>query len=230
MPTPDPRKVTVLATGLVLVALGAVAGGCRGTDDRVTPRPPAERTNLTGDGFTTAPPASQLRARLTTHLQEHVYLIGARVQAATGRPGAGPDTDRLSGNSEALASLFREAYGPKPAARFERVWARHVKNLVAYGDARAHDRSSDLDSALDALGRDRRSLGELMWTLSPEVSARTRAEQLEPPFATLRAALDAVIDGRSESFAHLSRAASHMPIVANVLAVGLRDSRRDGGG
>lgn len=224
MYTVAPRKLVVVPACFTLAVLAVLAVGC-GSDagpDRAAPTIAITPANGSIASLTNDPPASLLRSQLTTELQEHVYLVGARALATTKPSGPASESDRpLASNAAALGTLFRRAYGPAVGTRFRRVWDRHVSNLIAYSDARAANDGPGLVEALRAIRRDQTAIGSLVASVQPDASTEAVAAQLSPSVNSLITALDAVIAHRPEAFTNLTRAASQMPIVAQVLAEGV---------
>src|SRR5688572_22411553 len=135
-----------LAAPLALVAiLGAACG-----DDDESPAasgdPATTETTATeeeggeamGSAAGVETPAAELRAGLTSLLQEHVYLAGAAISQAVADGGdmAAPATtsavETLDANSVALSEAVASVYGEDAGAQFLELWRKHIGFFVDY--------------------------------------------------------------------------------------------------
>ena len=169
--------------------------------------------------------ASELRAGLTSLLQEHVYLAGIAVANGVGN---GLDSAQfkaaagtLDDNSVALADAIGSVYGDDAGKQFLALWRKHIGFFVDYTMAKAtkdKPRSAKAKTALDGYRTD---FGAFIASANPNLPADAVAEELKPHVQSLFDAIDAVVAGKANAFDKLEAAAGHMPMTAKVLAGGI---------
>jgi len=170
--------------------------------------------------------AGELRATLTSHLQEHVYLSGITVETIEDAAGDLDDPAvvgalaALDENSLAIAGLIGAA-APAEQEPFLALWREHVGFFMDYaqgavtGDADAQAAAlANLDGYRDASG-----------AFFERVTGGTLpADAVSDNFAmhvnTLIAAFDSLATGEADAFENLHVAAEHMKISALALASG----------
>src|SRR3546814_1134626 len=106
--------------------------------------------------------AAELRAGLTSLLQEHVYLAGAAISTAVQAggdmeaPAVVSAVDTLDANSVALSEAISSVYGEEGGAQFLELWRNHIGFFVEYtlggatGDTamRSEEHTSELQSLM----------------------------------------------------------------------------------
>jgi cytochrome c556 len=170
--------------------------------------------------------AADLRAGLTSLLQEHVYLAGMAVATAY---AAGADSEEftaaaatLDQNSVALSDAVGTIAGEDKGAAFLELWREHVGYFVDYavavkaGDTTGRDQAlADLDAYTEEAGAffDEVSSGTLP---AADITA-----SLQMHVTTLSAAIDDLAAGSPEAYASLQAAAAHVVEGAGVISTGL---------
>ncbi len=171
-------------------------------------------------------PASELRAGLTHLLGEHVYMAGVALSTAVGAGLDAPETaaavEALDANSQALADAVGSIYGAEGGEQFLALWREHIDMFVDYTLARAGGDEAGQQAALDDLDRYRSEFGAFLESATEgNLPADAVAEELVPHVDTVRAAIDALVDGDAAVFDRLRDAGGHMPHTARVLAGGI---------
>ena len=72
----------------------------------------------------------------------------------------------------------------------------------------------------------RTSFGQLINSVVPELPADAVAKELVPHVQTLLDTIDALVTGKGDAFALLSKAADHMPMTADILAGGIAKNKK----
>jgi hypothetical protein len=224
-----------LAAPVLLVAvLGAACGG----DDDDTAAPVSDQTTTsahdamddatetsTGGGVESA--ASELRAGLTSLLQEHVYLAGAAIATAVGaggdleNPAVKSAVETLDGNSVALSEAVGSVYGEDAGAQFLELWRKHIGFFVDYTLGGATGDTAKQDAAKAALDDYRQDFGAFLESATggaAGLSQQAVADDLQVHVNTLITAIDAVLAKDPTVYSKLAEAASHMPMTAQALA------------
>ena len=161
-------------------------------------------------------------------LQEHVYLAGIAVHAAS-PPRATPGRRSasaiaaLDANSVALSkavgSVYPDAEQPflDPLAPAHRLLRRLHPRQGDQGQGEGRPRPRRTSTATAP------RFGQLINSVVPELPADAVAEELMPHVQTLFAAIDAVVAGRPDQYKLLQHAADHMPMTADILAGGIAE-------
>ncbi|MFT5222234.1 MAG: hypothetical protein ACI867_000532 [Glaciecola sp.] len=178
--------------------------------------------NLDGDVNSAA---SQVRASLTTLLQEHVYLAGAAVDAAfsfgldSGEFGLAAGA--LDTNSVEISQLIGSV-APDQEAAFLGLWREHIGFFVDYAVGAATDDQPAKDAALASLDGYRAQAGSFFETITNgELPADAIAENLKGHISTLAAAIDAAAAGDPQVWSLLQKAADHVAGSAAVISKGV---------
>ncbi|MEV7529127.1 hypothetical protein [Agrococcus sediminis] len=170
--------------------------------------------------------AANLRADLTSLLQEHVYLAGMAVATAY---HAGADSAQFEAAaaaldtnsvdlSEAVASLSDEEQG----AAFLELWRQHIGFFVDYAVAVKGGDQAAADEALMQLQGYTEEAGAFFESISGgELPADAVAESLTMHVDTLSAAIDAFAAGEPNATDVLQEAAGHVVMSAETLSGGL---------
>jgi hypothetical protein len=170
-------------------------------------------------------PAAELRAGLTSLLQEHVYLAGAAINQAVAdggdmeAPGTTAAVEALDENSVQLSEAVGSVYGDEAAEQFLALWRDHIGMFVDYtlggatGDTEMQEQAAaDLDAYRAEFGAFIESATE------GELDSATVEEELDTHVQTLVAAVDSVLAGEPDVYPNLKEAAGHMPMVATALS------------
>jgi hypothetical protein len=223
------RRTLKLGAGLAVTAL--LVAAC-GNDDATTADDPVEQTteapttHTEGEGSSVVESgAAELRAGLTSLLQEHVYLAGASISAAV---QAGGDLEAppvaaavaaLDENSVALSEAIASVYGEDAGAQFLELWRKHIGFFVDYTLGGATGDAAKQDAAKAALDDYRADFGAFVDSATGgELPADAVAENLQVHVDTLIEAIDAVLAGSPDVYTKLKEAAHHMPSTAAALA------------
>ncbi|MFP5579017.1 MAG: copper amine oxidase [Acidimicrobiia bacterium] len=218
-----------LAGSLALAACGdddtdvAQSGGPAEVED-TTPATESE-TEAQAEVASTESGAAELRAGLTSLLQEHVYLAGITVEAAL---DAGGDMEApavkaaaaaLDENTVALSDAVASVAGEENGEAFKGLWREHIGFFVDYTLGKATGDQAMLDQALTDLDGYQEAAGAFFEEITGgELPADALIESLEVHIDTLTAAIDALVAGDATAFDKLQAAADHMPMTANALA------------
>ena len=183
----------------------------------------AENKGLEGDvdGM-----ASTVRATLTSQLSAHVWLAGNAIDTAVRHKGDLKDPQvvgavkALDANSVALAKTVGSVY-PEAEKPFLASWRQHIGFFVNYTLGKATKHEKQAAQAKADLNNYRKSLGQLINSVIPELPADAVAKELVPHVDTLIAAIDAGIAGKADYQTKLTVAADHMPMTAAILTSGI---------
>ena len=176
-------------------------------------------------------PASELRSGLTYLLDSHVDLAGIALAQAVSKGGNLDDPSvkaavaALDSNSVALSKAVGAAY-PEAEKPFLQSWRQHITFFVSYTLGKATNDQAMVAKAKKDLDGYRTSFGQLINSVVPELPADAVAQELKPHVASVLATIDSLVAGDGKVFAHLSEAASHMPMTAAALAGGIADNKK----
>lgn len=233
------RHTLKLGAAIAVAALLGAACGADSNDDNARDRAAQETTVPSGGSTSTAPMdaavsggvasgASELRAGLTSLLQEHVYLAGAAISTAV---QAGGDMEApavksavatLDANSVALSDAIGSVYGDGAGKQFLALWRKHIGFFVDYTLGGATGDSAKQQAAKQALDDYRKDFGAFVASATDgELDAKTVEGDLQMHVDTLVAAIDAVLAKSPDVFPKLRTAAQHMPGTANALATAI---------
>ena len=174
--------------------------------------------------------AAELRAALTSLLNDHVWLAGNALDTAVKKKGDLKDphvvgaVKALDANSVALAKAVGSVY-PDAEKPFLASWRQHIGFFVNYTLGKATKNDKQIAKAKADLDKYRTSFGELINSVVPELPADAVAEELKPHVASLYAAIDASVAGKPDYQAKLTMAAGHMLMTADVLAGGIAQNK-----
>ena len=229
-----PRSLVVKAAAPL--ALVALLGAACGSDDD-TPAAsgdPATTETTAGEsstgergaaGVETA--AAELRAGLTSLLQEHVYLAGAAISTAVSAggdmeaPAVTSAVETLDANSVALSEAVGSVYGDEAASQFLDLWRAHIGMFVDYTLGGATGDTAKQQQAAAELDQYRQDFGAFLESATGGAGGLTQdvvAENLQEHVNLLVAAVDAVLAKDPTVYEKLKAAAEHMPSTAQALA------------
>jgi hypothetical protein len=246
-----------LRWGAPILIAGLVAAGC-GDDDETaasptnpgeTPTTEAPATDDDGNGNevdqgmsdstdeptgngdrepSVATPASELRAGLTSLLQEHVYLAGLAINQAVAdggdleAPATTSAVETLDANSVALSEAVGSVYGDDAAEQFLALWRDHIGMFVDYTLGGATGDDAMQRKAANDLDEYRKEFGAFIQSATEgELDSSAVEDELDTHVTTLVAAVDAILEGDPSVYPKLQEAASHMPMTANALAAAI---------
>jgi hypothetical protein len=211
--------------GVLLIA-GLAAAAC-GSDSK------SNNATSTNGTTTTAPMnhavadstdsgASQLRAGLTSLLQEHVYLAGITTGTALAGQDFKPAAAALEANTQGLQDAIASVYGDAGGQQFGDLWRKHIGFFVDYTTGKATNDQAMIAKAKADLDGYRADFGAFIE--SPTKGGRPTqavANELKPHVETLFAAIDAHAAMDASQIAKLKTAAEHMPMTASILATAI---------
>lgn len=223
----------------IALATSLLAAAC-GDDDANTaaepapsdaaPEDPVVDDDTAGGALMTA---GELRATLTSHLQEHVYLSGVVVETLADAAGDPDDADAsaalaaLDDNSLAIAGLVSAA-APDQEEAFLDMWREHVGFFMDYARAGITGESADQTDALANLDGYRTASGAFFEALTGgALPADAVADNFAVHVDTLLAAFDALVRADADAFERLRTAAQHMSVSAQALATGFSTALPD---
>lgn len=218
-------QLRTLVAPVAIVAVLAVA--CGNDDDTTASRDTTSETTAADQAGDTATDsaASDLRAALTSLLQEHVYLAGAAISTAVSAggdltaPAVKSATDTLDGNSVDLSKAVASVYGDDAGAQFLALWRAHIGMFVDYTLGGATGDAAKQQKAKAELDQYRQDLGAFVESATKgELRVDQVAAELQVHVNTLVAAVDAVLAKDPSVFPKLREAAQHMPKTAAALA------------
>ena len=208
---PDYQAKLTVAADHMLMTADVLAGGI------------AKNKGLEGEVDGTA---STVRATLTQQLQDHVWLAGNAIDTALWKKGNLKDPQvvgavkALDANSVALAKTVGSVY-PEAEKPFLASWRQHIGFFVNYTLGKATKNEKQAAKAKSDLDNYRKSFGQLINSVIPELPADAVAKELVPHVNTLIAAIDADIAGKTDYQSKLTIAADHMPTTAAILTSGI---------
>ena len=208
---PDYQAKLTMAADHMLMTADVLAGGI------------AKNKGLEGEVDGTA---STVRATLTQQLQDHVWLAGNAIDTALWKKGNLKDPQvvgavkALDANSVALAKTVGSVY-PEAEKPFLASWRQHIGFFVNYTLGKATKNEKQAAKAKADLDNYRKSFGQLINSVIPELPADAVAKELVPHVNTLIAAIDADIAGKADYQSKLTIAADHMPMTAAILTSGI---------
>lgn len=198
--TGDPYADAKTAAGHVEGSAEVLSGGL------------ATATDLGGD---TASQASELRATLSSLLQEHVYLSGYAVDAAY---SFGADSQEfelaekaLDENSVELADLIGSAAGEDNRDAFLELWRQHIGFFVDYAVAQKQGDEQARQQALDDLQGYKSDSGAFFEQITGgELPASAVEESFQGHIDTLTTAIDSLAAGDASAFDDTKAAADYV--------------------
>lgn len=171
--------------------------------------------------------AADLRAGLTSLLQEHVYLASSATGGALAGRGAqfeaaaaalnGP----ANSNTSDLVDAVRSIYGDEVGDAFDGLWRSedHIDAVVRYTQAVAADDDAAADQAVQDLLAYAAVFGETMASVNENLPADVVTEEVTGHITSLKAVIDAQKAGNPNLVAlNTRRAAHHMQTTADALA------------
>jgi hypothetical protein len=209
----------------VLLVVGLAAAAC-GSDDSTDNTTAADQTTTTatagdhamgGEGTDTG--ASQLRAGLTSLLQEHVYLAGITTGEALAGHDYKPAAAALDKNTQGLQDAVASVYGDAGGKQFGDLWRKHIGFFVDYTTGKATNDQAMISMAKADLDGYRADFGAFLESATKGgLTKQAVADELKPHVESLFAAIDAQAAKDPGQFDKLKAAAAHMPMTASVLA------------
>ncbi len=215
-----------------LMTVSLAACGSSSSPSASTSNSPSSTPSMnmaTGTAATTTP-AAELRAALTDLLTQHVYLAGIALKTAVDKggnlnnPAVKSAVATLDANSVALSKAVGSAY-PAAETPFLQSWRQHIGFFVNYTLGKATHNAAMAAKAKSDLNGYRTSFGQLIHSVVPELPADAVAQELIPHVQTLLDTIDALVSGKGDAFALLSKAAAHMPMTADILAGGIAKNK-----
>jgi len=191
---------------------------------------PSSHSPITTAAAPATTEAAELRAALTSLLNDHVWLAGNALDTAVKKKGDLKDphvvgaVKALDANSVALSKAIGSVY-PDAEKPFLASWRQHIGFFVNYTLGKATKNDKQIAKAKADLDKYRTSFGELINSVVPELPADAVAEELKPHVASLYAAIDASVAGKPDYQAKLTMAAGHMLMTADVLAGGIAQNK-----
>jgi hypothetical protein len=224
------RLAAAAVATLMTVSLAACGSSSTTSSTSSTSPSSSSSTTATTGAAATTTPAAELRAGLTDLLTQHVYLAGIALKTAVDKGGNLKDPSvvaavtTLDANSVALSKAVGSAY-PAAEAPFLQSWRQHIGFFVNYTLGKATKNAAMAAKAKSDLNGYRTSFGQLIHSVVPELPADAVAQELVPHVQTLLDTIDALVSGKGDAFALLSKAAAHMPMTADILAGGIAKNK-----
>ena len=181
----------------------------------------AERVAMPAVAATDAARAAELKARLNTLLQEHVYLAAAATGAALGgreaefKAAAGA----LDANSVDVAKAIGSVYGTNAETAFLSLWRQHIGMVVDYTTGVATKDKAKADKAVHDLIGYTQTFGAFLAAANPNLPRAVVADLVKSHVVTLKAVVDAqAMKDQAKVYGALREAAGHMHMIADPLA------------
>ncbi|HVL51986.1 MAG TPA: hypothetical protein VM754_10855, partial [Actinomycetota bacterium] len=171
--------------------------------------------------------ASDLRAGMTSLLQEHVLLAGSATGAAlAGRTpqfeaAAAALNGETASNSADIVGAIRSVYGDEVGDAFNGLWRSrdHIDGFVRYTQAVAKDDRRAAEQAVTDLTGYAKSFGETMNQVNENLPAAAVEQEITGHATSLIAVIDAQkANDAAGAATGLREAAHHMSNTAKVLA------------
>ena len=171
--------------------------------------------------------ASDLRAGMTSLLQEHVLLAGSATGAAlAGRTpqfeaAAAALNGETASNSADIVGAIRSVYGDEVGDAFNGLWRSrdHIDGFVRYTQAVAKDDRRAAEQAVTDLTGYAKSFGETMNQVNENLPAAAVQQEITGHATSLIAVIDAQkANDAAGAATGLREAAHHMSNTAKVLA------------
>ena len=209
----------VLIAGLAVAACGSSSGSKNATSTGITTTT-ASTHHAAGDSTDSG--ASQLRAGLTSLLQEHVYLAGITTGMALAGQDFKPAAAVLEANTQGLQDAITSVYGDAGGKQFGDLWRKHIGFFVDYTTGKATNDQAMITKAKADLDGYRADFGAFIESATKGgLPKQAVADELKPHVETLFAAIDAQATMDAGQFAKLKTAAEHMPMTASILATAI---------
>ena len=224
------RLVALIMAGSLMAAACGDDSSDEGADDTSAPTPTTVADDDGGDSADagedpTAAPAAELRAGLTSLLQEHLYLAAITLETAVDAGGDLEDpatvaaTDALDENSVALADAVASVAGEDNGEAFLGLWREHIGFFVDYTLGKATEDDAAVEQAMtDLEGYKVASAAFFEDITGGAVSAADVEALVAPHTETTFAAIDALVAGDAETFTLVRAAGQVMPDIAAGLA------------
>lgn len=240
--TRSPLKLAAAGAFVALLAVSCTSnddGGDNASSDATTTTVHGDDHSSTtmggaSSGSVTQTGAAELRAGLTSLLQEHVYLAGAAISQAVQAGGDMEDpavvsaTDTLDANSVALSDAIASVYGEDAGAQFLELWRNHIGFFVDYTLGGATGDTAAQDEAKQKLDDYRADFGAFVESATGgSLDAGTVAEELQVHVDSLVTAVDDILAGSPDVYPDLREAAQHMPGTAAALAGAIAEQNPD---
>lgn len=212
----------------VLMALALFGAACSSGGNKKAAAPQATKAPVAkASKATSATPAADLRARLTTLLQEHVYLA----QAATGAALRG-DTknfdayaNALNGptdsNTSDLVAAVTSVYGDQSGKAFEGLWRsdKHIPAFVRYTQAVGKGDTAAATQSKDDLNSYAEDFGKAMNSVNSNIDATAFSDGIKEHAGMLLSVIDAQKSKNySAMYSNLRQAYAGMSALATTLA------------
>ncbi|HEX2054513.1 MAG TPA: hypothetical protein VHJ78_12415 [Actinomycetota bacterium] len=171
--------------------------------------------------------ASELRAGMTSLLQEHVFLAASATGAALGgrtaqfQAAAAALNGETGSNSADVIGAIRSVYGDEVGNAFNGLWRSegHIPAFVAYTQAVAKNDTAGAAKAVNDLMGYAATFGQTMNQVNDKLAAADVEEAIKMHATTLKAVVDAQKARDAGTTATtLREAAHHMGDTAKVLA------------
>jgi hypothetical protein len=195
-----------------VVAFAAVAVAVAGTVAYATP---VSREPM---------PASALRAKLNTLLQEHALLAASATNAALGgrqsefQAAAGA----LDANSVDLSKAIGMVYGQGAETAFLALWRKHIGFFVDYTLGVAGKDKAKQDKAVNDLVGYTQDFGAFLSSANPNLPKAVVAELVKTHVLTLKSVVDAQASGDQKmAYMAVREASGHMAMIADPLAAAI---------
>lgn len=166
-------------------------------------------------------PAADLRAELTTLLQEHVLLVGITTDARLAGADTAPAAAVLDENAVALGAVVIRQYGPETGLQFLDTWRRHTAGLVDFTSVAASTDRPTVASAKADLTAIAGEITTVLNTANYQLTPEALTKSLGAYAAAVQAAITAQAKKDVTAPTKLREATGTMSDLAIVLAAGI---------
>ncbi len=225
------HRKALIRTAVPLVALALTAAACgssSGSKSSDTSNKPSSTTAPATAAVASQTGAATLRAKLTSLLDEHVYLASKATGAAlrgdmTGfNEWAGALNGPADSNTADLTAAVTSAYGKDVGTAFDGLWRSedHIPQFVAYTQATATGDTAGQQAAVDKLTAYAKTFGDTLHSVNSNLPADAVTQDITMHATTLIAVINAQKAGDGAAvYKALEEAYTHMNGTAKVLAV-----------
>ena len=136
-------------------------------------------------------PAADLRMRMHSAMSEHTALAGLVTQkAATSAPDFEASLGAINKNSNTIADMIGELYGPDARAQFLPMWNSHIQGYLDYTLAAGANDQARKDQVRQGLAQWVNAQADLFASVNPNLSRDTVAGELNTHVTGTLAAID----------------------------------------
>ncbi len=209
-------RTKVAGCVLVLAVLGAACSDDGDSGGKATP------TTIAYDATEkVASPAVELRAHLTSLLQEHVLLAGMASSSIVAGQDPKPATTALDENTAALAAEITVLYGAPTGQQFLDTWRRNGAALLEFASASAAADPARIDTAKAGITAVQGEVATLLNSVNNQLTTDAMGEALEGYSAMFQTAVTAMVEQDATALTKLKDATDEAGNTAIVMVAAI---------